>query len=45
MLLAEVWSRGDLSLNESLGFEHTPPYPETGLPEDYHDDATSCNSI
>jgi len=27
------------SLYESLGFERTGPYPETRLPEKYHDDA------
>lgn len=28
------------TLYESLGFRRTPPYPETRLAEEYHDDAT-----
>lgn len=38
-LTTPPWSETAQSLYESLGFERTPPYPETLLPEAFHDDA------
>lgn len=38
-LTTPPWSDAAQSLYESLGFERTPPYPETRLPEEYHDEA------
>lgn len=38
-LTTPPWSDAAHDLYESMGFERTPPYPETRLPERYHDDA------
>lgn len=38
-LTTPPWSEAAQALYESMGFERTPPYPETRLPEEYHDDA------
>lgn len=38
-LTTPPWSEAAQSLYESLGFERTPPYPETRLDERYHDEA------
>lgn len=38
-LTTPPWSEAAHDLYESLGFETTPPYPETRLPERYHDEA------
>lgn len=38
-LTTPPWSEAAQKLYESLGFERTPPYPETRLDERYHDDA------
>lgn len=38
-LTTPPWSEAAQTLYDSLGFERTPPYPETRLPERYHDEA------
>lgn len=38
-LTTPPWSDAAHELYESMGFERTPPYPETKLPEKYHEDA------
>lgn len=38
-LTTPPWSEAAQALYESVGFERTDPYPETLLPERYHDDA------
>lgn len=38
-LTTPPWSEAAQELYESMGFERTPPYPETRLPERYHDEA------
>jgi ribosomal protein S18 acetylase RimI-like enzyme len=38
-LTTPPWSEAAQALYESTGFERTTPYPETRLPEKYHDDA------
>lgn len=38
-LATPPWSEAAHSLYESMGFERTPPYPGTRLPEEHHDDA------
>lgn len=38
-LTTPPWGEAAHALYESMGFERTPPYPETRLPEQYHDDA------
>lgn len=38
-LTTPPWAEASHSLYESLGFEQTPPYPETRLPEEHHDQA------
>lgn len=38
-LTTPPWSEASHVLYESLGFERTPPYPETRLDEQHHDDA------
>lgn len=38
-LTTPPWSEAAHELYESLGFERVPAYPETRLPEKYHDDA------
>lgn len=38
-LTTPPWSETAQALYESIGFERTPPYPETRLPERYHDEA------
>jgi hypothetical protein len=38
-LTTPPWADASHSLYESMGFERTPPYPETRLPEQYHDKA------
>lgn len=38
-LTTPPWSDAAHDLYESMGFERTPPYPETRLPDRYHDDA------
>lgn len=38
-LTTPPWSDAAHALYDSLGFERTGPYPETRLPEQYHDDA------
>lgn len=38
-LTTPPWGEAAHALYESMGFERTPPYPETRLPERYHDDA------
>lgn len=38
-LTTPPWSETAAALYESMGFERVPPYPETRLPERYHDEA------
>lgn len=38
-LTTPPWAEAAHALYESMGFERTQPYPETRLPEQYHDDA------
>lgn len=38
-LATPPWSESAHALYESLGFERTPPYPETALAERHHDEA------
>lgn len=38
-LTTPPWATASHALYESMGFERTPPYPETRLPERYHDEA------
>lgn len=38
-LTTPPWSEAAHALYQGMGFERTPPYPETRLPERYHDDA------
>lgn len=38
-LTTPPWAEASHALYESLGFERTPPYPETRLDEAHHDDA------
>jgi GNAT superfamily N-acetyltransferase len=38
-LTTPPWATEAHALYESLGFERTPPYPETKLPERYHEEA------
>ncbi|WP_137285962.1 GNAT family N-acetyltransferase [Halorussus salinisoli] len=38
-LTTPPWSEAAAALYESMGFERTPPYPETRLRERYHDEA------
>lgn len=38
-LTTPPWATAAHALYESMGFERTPPYPETKLPEKYHDEA------
>lgn len=38
-LTTPPWSDAAHALYDSMGFERTPPYPETRLPEQYHDEA------
>lgn len=38
-LTTPPWSETAQALYESMGFERTPPYPETRLPDQYHEDA------
>lgn len=38
-LTTPPWAEASHALYESLGFERTPPYPETRLPEKHHDKA------
>lgn len=38
-LTTPPWGVAAHALYESMGFERTRPYPETRLPEQYHDDA------
>lgn len=38
-LTTPPWSEAAHELYESMGFERTPPYPESRLPERYYDDA------
>jgi len=38
-LTTPPWSKAAQALYESIGFERTPPYPETRLAERYHDEA------
>ena len=38
-LTTPPWATAAHELYESLGFERTPPYPETRLPERFHDEA------
>ena len=38
-LTTPPWAERSHALYESLGFERTPPYPDTRLPEKYHDEA------
>lgn len=38
-LTTPPWAETAQALYESMGFERTPPYPETRLPERHHDDA------
>lgn len=38
-LTTPPWSEAAHALYESMGFERTPPYPETRLPERHHDEA------
>lgn len=38
-LTTPPWGEAAQALYASLGFERTPPYPETRLPEQHHNDA------
>lgn len=38
-LTTPPWSEAAQALYESIGFERTPPYPETRLPEKHHEEA------
>lgn len=38
-LTTPPWGKAAQALYESLGFERTPPYPETRLPEEHHEKA------
>lgn len=38
-LTTPPWAEASHSLYESMGFERTAPYPETRLPEKFHDEA------
>lgn len=38
-LTSPPWAEASHALYGSMGFERTPPYPETRLPEEYHDQA------
>lgn len=38
-LTTPPWAEASHALYESMGFERTPPYPETRLPEKFHDQA------
>ena len=38
-LTTPPWSEAAHALYETIGFEQTPPYPETRLPERHHDEA------
>lgn len=38
-LTTPPWSEAAHALYESMGFERTPPYPETRLSEEHHDEA------
>lgn len=38
-LTTPPWATASHALYESMGFEQTPPYPETRLPEKHHDEA------
>lgn len=38
-LTTPPWAEASHTLYESMGFERTPPYPETRLPTEYHDEA------
>lgn len=38
-LTTPPWGAAGHALYESMGFERTPPYPETRLDEQFHDDA------
>lgn len=38
-LTTAPWSEAAHALYESMGFERVPPYPETRLPEQYHQNA------
>lgn len=38
-LTTPPWADASHALYESMGFEQTPPYPETRLPEKHHDQA------
>lgn len=38
-LTTPPWSETAIALYESMGFERVPPYPETRLPERFHDEA------
>lgn len=38
-LTTPPWAEASHALYESMGFERTPPYPETRLPEKHHDEA------
>lgn len=38
-LTTPPWADASHALYESMGFERTPPYPETRLPEKHHDQA------
>lgn len=38
-LTTPPWAEASHDLYASMGFERTPPYPETRLPEKYHDEA------
>lgn len=38
-LTTPPWADASHDLYESMGFERTPPYPETRLPEKHHDQA------
>lgn len=38
-LTTPPWAGASHALYESMGFERTPPYPDTRLPEKFHDEA------
>lgn len=38
-LTSPPWAEASHDLYDSMGFERTPPYPETRLPSEFHDEA------